>query len=141
MNSAIGGLYFGCSSKKFTLDIEVIGGENFYDAKRNIQFIGFSEQARNNHNGYFFAPRVGVATDFYPKEEGIIRLFGAVVDHRWLGDYHTRRSYDRGIRRSRHRDGFHRIHGGQLASFTHVPGWTGTDGFDCHAARIVAITK
>ncbi|MEM7175229.1 MAG: autotransporter domain-containing protein [Chlamydiota bacterium] len=78
INAGFGGLYLGCSSKYLALDAEVIGGANFYDVQRNIRFTGFSGQAKNNHNGYFFAPRVGLAIDTYPGRERIIRFFGAV---------------------------------------------------------------
>ena len=91
INAVFGGLYFGCSSKHLTLDVEVIGGENFYDVKRNIRFTGFSDQARNNHNGYFFTPRIGLAADVYPGKEGIIRFFGAVNY-----DYLSQESYTEG---------------------------------------------
>lgn len=78
INGLLSGLYFGYSSKYFTCDLELIGGGNFYDVERDIIFRGFSDQAKNNHNGVFFAPRIGIAADMYPSQEGIIRLFAAV---------------------------------------------------------------
>ena len=88
VNTFLGGAYLGYGGKHFSLDIEAVGGENFYDVKRRITYTGFNAQAHNNHRGYFFTPRAAAALTVYPGKEQVLRLFAAgYYDYLYQEDY------------------------------------------------------
>ncbi len=87
-NTFLGGFYLGYSGQHLSLDVEAIGGENFYDVNRRISYTGFQAEAHNNHRGYFFTPRAGAALTVYPGKERVLRLFAAgYYDYLYQEDY------------------------------------------------------